>query len=188
MFTLVALGGNLPNGLTPPLQTILAAISDIQNIGFAVKNCSNFYQTPAFPAGSGPDYVNCAVQLEAHADITPQQVLGHLAAVEAAHGRTRAQRWGGRTLDLDLLACDDQVLPDLAEFHAWADLNAARAATIAPQQLILPHPRLHERAFVLVPLMDIAADWVHPVLGKSVRQMHDALPQGDRASVIALKP
>jgi len=56
--------------------------------------------------------------------------------------------------------------------------------TATPAQLILPHPRLAERAFVLVPLMDVAPDWVHPVTARSVRQMHDALPQAARAEVV----
>ena len=70
--------------------------------------------------------------------------------------------------------------------RTWMNLPLAEQQQTAPGQLILPHPRLHERAFVLVPLADVAPDWVHPVLRRSVSQMLDALPQDARDEVVPL--
>jgi 2-amino-4-hydroxy-6-hydroxymethyldihydropteridine diphosphokinase len=78
------------------------------------------------------------------------------------------------------------VLPDAATYQRWRDLPMAQQRSEAPDQLILPHPRLHERAFVLVPLCDVAPDWVHPVSGLSVAEMCAALPQGESAAVVPL--
>jgi 2-amino-4-hydroxy-6-hydroxymethyldihydropteridine diphosphokinase len=106
-----------------------------------------------------------------------------LHQIEAAHGRIRSGRWAGRTLDIDLLAVGDQILPDAETHRQWRDLSPEDQALLAPDQLILPHPRLSERAFVLVPLADVAPDWRHPILGQTVTQMRDALPPADLAAV-----
>jgi 2-amino-4-hydroxy-6-hydroxymethyldihydropteridine diphosphokinase len=186
MMAFIALGANLHNQAAAPEETLKKSIYDIENAGFSIKKVSRMYRTPAFPAGAGPDYVNAALQVEVAVAVPPNAVFSPLAQIELSHGRMRAQRWGGRTLDIDLLALDDLVHPDLAQFSHWAGLDPALQTEVAPKDLILPHPRLHERAFVLVPLMDIAPDWIHPVFGRSVRQMYDALPREDLASVVAL--
>lgn len=88
-----------------------------------------------------------------------------------------------RTLDIDLVALGDSVLPDGATQDAWRRLPPEAQVRTTPDRLILPHPRLQDRAFVLVPLADVAPDWVHPRTGQTVRQMLDALPAEDRAAV-----
>jgi 2-amino-4-hydroxy-6-hydroxymethyldihydropteridine diphosphokinase len=186
MQVLIALGANLINQGLSPQQTLTQALHDIEIEGFSIVKCSRWFQTPAFPPGSGPDYVNAAAQLKIVGSPTPEQVYAPLAKIEAKHGRERVQRWGGRTLDLDLLAMEDRIAPDADTFFHWANLDSAAQRLTAPDRMIVPHPRLHERAFVLVPLLDVAPDWRHPVFGQTVRQMHDALPKIDRDSVVPL--
>ena len=183
---LVALGGNLDFNGQAVQDTIADALLSLQLPMFALHTQSRFFQTPCFPVGAGPDYINAAAVFLAGPDFRPADILAHFHQVEQRFGRARDTRWGGRTLDVDLLAVGDAVVPNAATYALWRDLPADRQAVQAPDQLILPHPRLQDRAFVLVPLMDVAPEWCHPVSGLTVRQMCAALPQADRDAVMAL--
>ena len=182
--SLIALGANMPVKGENPDDTLPRALRRLNDLGIAVAAQSRLYRTPCFPAGAGPDFVNAAAALRT--DLHPQKLLELLHQVEAEFGRERHVRWGARTLDLDLLACGDTILPDPTEQRSWMNLPPEQQRTCAPDQLILPHPRLQERAFVLVPLRDVAPDWCHPVLGRTVRQMCASLPAPDRDAVIAI--
>ncbi|MCR9108123.1 2-amino-4-hydroxy-6-hydroxymethyldihydropteridine diphosphokinase [Marivita sp. XM-24bin2] len=181
---LIALGANLPVGNTPPKETLESAIREICINNIYIEAISNFYKTPCFPAGAGPDYVNAAAHLKS--DLASKDMLAQLHEIEANHGRRRLERWGMRTLDLDLIACGDSILPDFATYEAWRTLPLEEQRQQAPADLVLPHPRLQDRAFVLVPLRDIAADWRHPVLKKTVREMCDALSPEALAEIVLL--
>ncbi len=181
----IALGSNETwQGLTSAelLNAALKSLSQLPQI--EVVRVSRLYQTASFPAGSGPDFVNATALIRSR--LPAEGLLSALHQVETDFGRRRIKRWGARCLDLDLLFCADVVLPNRAEFQRWYNLDAARQQSIAPDALILPHPRLHERAFVLGPLMEIAPEWCHPVLGLSVAQMFEALPKALRAELRAL--
>lgn len=182
--TFVALGSNLGSDGRDRAQTVAAAIGAMRSAGLTVSRVSRFFATPCFPAGSGPDYVNACIALRAAP--APADLLPMLHAIEADFGRARLQRWGSRSLDLDLLAQGDTVLPDRAEFRRWSDLPAEQQVQTTPDRLILPHPRLADRAFVLVPLADIAPDWTHPVLQRSVRAMLADLPEAQRAEPVPI--
>jgi 2-amino-4-hydroxy-6-hydroxymethyldihydropteridine diphosphokinase len=180
---LVAFGANLPFDGEPPTQTITKASKALATEGLSVLALSQLYATPCFPAGAGPDYVNAAAVLVVGPEIDATSILQRLHHVEGHFGRIREQRWGMRTLDIDLLALGDSVLPDATTQDAWRTLPPEMQRHEAPDRLILPHPRLQDRAFVLVPLADVAPDWVHPRTGLTVRQMLAALPKADRDAV-----
>lgn len=180
---LVAFGANLPFAGEAPSETLWKGVAALSEEGLAAQAVSRFFATPCFPAGAGPDYVNAAARLvpgQAH-DLA--SILAALHRVEARFGRERSQRWGMRTLDIDFLALGDSVLPDAETQDRWRLLPSEAQVRTTPDRLILPHPRLQDRAFVLVPLADVAPDWVHPRTGLSVRQMLDALPAPDRDAV-----
>ncbi|EIE49344.1 2-amino-4-hydroxy-6-hydroxymethyldihydropteridine pyrophosphokinase [Citreicella sp. 357] len=178
---LIALGANTPFGGDGPVETLRSALAGLQARGVSVRKVGRFYKTPCFPKDAGPDYVNACAAL--CSDLGPESLLEMLHSVEADHGRIRAVRWAARSLDLDLLAVGHEIVPDLPSYEKWRTLPLDAQTARAPDRLILPHPRLHERAFVLVPLMDVAPDWRHPVIGLTVRQMHNALPAEARGEV-----
>lgn len=179
----IGLGGNLPFRGDPTATSLVRAIKNLASDDVVIRSVSRFFRTPCFPAGAGPDYVNAAIMVRTTLD--PVSLMHRLHAVEAAFDRERAQRWGRRTMDLDLLAHGQMVLPDAETQKRWMDLPAGDQVGTTPDRLIVPHPRLQDRAFVLVPMADVVPDWVHPVLGKSVRGMCEAL---DPAEIRAIRP
>jgi len=181
---IVAIGSNVTSTYGGPRQTVQAAVDELDRAPFKLLKVSRFYQTPCFPKGAGPDFVNAAATLAYQGE--PDAVLRHLHEIEARFGRERVSRWGARTLDLDLLAVGSRVSPDEIVLKTWMELSPRRQLEEAPDQLILPHPRLHERGFVLVPMADVAPDWVHPILGRSVQQMLDGLPDAQKAEIQAI--
>ena len=115
---------------------------------------SPIYETvPAGPIVGQPPFLNAVFEMELAEDLGPRSLLDELLALERAAGRERKMPQGPRTLDLDLLFYGDQILE--------------------AEGLVLPHPRLHQRAFVLVPLVDLNPDLHHPVMGRTVRELLD---------------
>lgn len=145
----IALGSNLGDSHAI-LENAVRTIA--QTPGICLKVCSCWYQTA--PIGPPqPYYLNGCILL--NVQLTPQELLATLLKIEAQFGRTRQNRWGPRTLDLDLLLFDNLVLDT--------------------PTLQLPHPRMAERAFVLVPLAEIAPNWIEPVSGKAIRELVQAV-------------
>ncbi len=152
----VALGSNLGDR-DAHLLTAVAALEDTDGIG--VVECSPIYETEPIGPGRQSAYLNAVVCLETR--LAARELLTVLQAIEARAGRTRtreAPRWTARTLDLDLLFLGGQVIHE--------------------PDLVVPHPRIAERSFVLVPLCDIAPDLVHPVVRRTLRELLGALPEG----------
>ncbi len=178
---LIAMGSNQKSGFGDARATIDAACSLLVEQGLVIRAKSEIYRTPAFPLGSGPDFANGAIR--ADFDGSASALLQMCLAVEAQIGRIRNERWGPRSIDLDLLALGEQVIPSEEVVQTWMTLPLELQSQTAPKEIILPHPRMQDRAFVLVPLLDVAPDWRHPVLGQTVRQMHDALPKYMREDI-----
>lgn len=159
---LIGLGANLPHAGRPPRQTLVAALDRLAALGAPAIAMSRWYRTPPVPASNQPDFVNGVAVVQTTLD--PFALLALLHRVEAAFGRRRGVRFAARSLDLDLLAFGDRVID-------------------RPGGLQLPHPRLHERAFVLIPLVEVAPGWRHPLLGRTARDLLAALPPAALAGV-----
>jgi len=180
----IALGSNMASRFGPPDATVLQAISRISASLGTITGKSQLYLTPCFPVGAGPDFVNAMILV--CTTVSPDKVLERLHKIEADFGRERVLRWGQRTLDLDLLCMETAVLPDAATQTTWRHLAPEEQAKRAPDRLILPHPRIQDRAFVLVPWAEIAPDWRHPVLNETVAEMLAQLPQADIDAVVPI--
>lgn len=178
---LVSFGSNLTYEGIPSEQLVVQALESLEGWGVEILAVSQLYRSPAFPAGSGPEFVNGAAMLGT--DVTPRHLLALLQRAETQFGRLRAERWGPRTLDLDLILFENFILPDEETVQAWIDLPLQKQKADLPGELLLPHPRVQDRAFVLVPLMDIAPDWIHPIFGCSLRSLHDALSPEEIAGI-----
>ena len=162
----------------PPVGIALGLLS---SESLQILQVSRQYRTPAFPAGSGPDYVNSAILCSTKYSCT--ELLAHLHEVERLVGRTRKKRWEPRIIDLDIIDCAGQIAPDTGIFQKWFDLPLDQQMQHAPEQMILPHPRVQDRPFVLVPMRDIVPNWVHPVTGLSLNQMLARFSAGELAEI-----
>ena len=141
--------------LGEPVRQIRQAKDALQKSpGVRLLGASSLYRTQPMGPIAQPPFVNAVFSLEC--GMSPQDLLALLLSVEEKMGRIRRERWGPRVIDLDLLFFDEAI--------------------ISEQGLEVPHPRLHERRFVLTPLVEIAPDVVHPVLKKSASDILAALP------------
>ena len=181
---LISLGSNQPREQSGPSDILVSSISALTYNNISVLKISRFYRTPCFPKDAGPDYVNAALLVRSALDAGSLLEMLHL--VEEGSDRTRPERWGKRTLDLDLLTFGSAILPNSRIYNKWRQLSLELQRQVAPDQLIVPHPRIQDRSFVLGPLMDIAPNWRHPVLDQTVEEMFLALDKGMRDELLPL--
>ncbi len=162
---LIALGANLPSQAGLPAITLSRALGSLAQRGIRVRKVSPYYETPAWPDPSDPSFVNAVAAIVT--PLGPADLMNVLHEVETEFGRSRTASNAPRTLDLDLL-----------DYEGRVDAGPP----------VLPHPRLADRAFVLVPLADVAPDWHHPQTGKSLSQLLEAIPAAERSKIVALSP
>lgn len=168
---LVALGANLSSPATgSPLDSCEKALACLGDRGLTILKRSRWYRSAPVPRSSQPNFVNGVVSVASA--LPPQEFLATLHEIETELGRTRGQLNEARVIDLDLLCHGDQVI-------GWpASPPGDEIPTVG---LVLPHPRLHGRAFVLLPLRDVAPDWRHPVSGEGLEAMIGAISTGSGA-------
>jgi 2-amino-4-hydroxy-6-hydroxymethyldihydropteridine diphosphokinase len=157
---LIGLGANLTSPVGPPERTLRAALAEIESAGVRVLACSRFFRSEPVPPSDQPLFVNAVASLAT--ELSPERFLARLHEIEAAFGRVRRERNEARTLDLDLLDYDGLIRG-------------------GDQALVLPHPRLDVRAFVLAPLADLAPEWRHPVSHRTAAELLAGLPEEARA-------
>lgn len=150
----IGLGANLPSPAGTPRQTLEAALALLQLRGVTLLRLSPWFETAPVPASDQPWYVNAVAEVETALD--PAALLAVMHEVEAELGRERRERWEARVVDLDLIDYRGMVRE-------------------APPP-VLPHPRAAERAFVLLPLAELAPDWRHPVSGRAIAELIGQLP------------
>ena len=149
----VALGSNLEFDNRSPAEILNAAVRRLAEIDVISTDISRLWQSPAWPDPAAPAYVNAVVRVETTP--APRELLAVLQQVETEFGRVRGERYASRTLDLDIVDFEGLVLDE--------------------DGLTLPHPRAYQRAFVLLPLREIAPDWVEPRTAKPLAELIDEL-------------
>lgn len=160
----IALGANLPSQHGTPKQTILKALDALRGRGVKVLAVSPIYLTAPVPISDQPWYHNAVAMVKTH--LLPKDLLKLMQDIEIDFGRIRTVKNAPRVLDLDVLDYQGKVIDE--------------------PELELPHPRLHERAFVLYPLRDVAPDWRHPVTREAIGSMIQNLPEGQEIKNDAL--
>ena len=148
----LSMGGNIGDPIHY-LQAALAALDALE--GCQILAVSSFFQTPAWGKTDQPDFVNLACQVSTQLD--PLDFLDACQKIETDLGRVRLEKWGERTLDIDIVLWGEETL----DFP----------------RLQVPHPYMQERAFVLLPLDQIAPDRIHPVLKRSIRNLLEDLAE-----------
>ena len=162
----VAIGSNLPMARGgSPLASCEKALLALEEEPVSIVARSRWYRSAPVPVSGQPDFVNGVVRIRTA--LSPCDLLATLHAVEDRLGRTRGRRNEARVIDLDLIA--------------YGRVRREPGPSGGP---VLPHPRLEERAFVLLPLSDIAADWRHPASGRALSDLVAALPPGQRCTAL----
>ena len=182
----VVLGSNLSSEFGNSAETLKKCVDEIRsNPSIESLIESNWYISSSFLDKRDPRYVNVGIRFSTK--LKPIKLLHFTSGLEYKYGRMRQERWGPRTCDIDILLCDQLILPSKLSFNKWLNLNLSDQIKLVPDELILPHPRLQERTFFLKPLIDLQPDWIHPFLKVKAKEMLDSLPPDELESIQELK-
>lgn len=171
---LVGMGANYPGPWGVPSDTLNRALRELDDKGVTLLRVSDFYETAAVGRAGQPPYVNAVALIETA--MPPDALLRRLKQIERAAGRRGGSPWGPRSLDLDILDFKGRV-------QNWQGA-APRFSRAGPRPLVLPHPWIEKRPFVLRPLLDVAPHWRHPVTKESVSALWRRVAQGWEGQVL----
>ena len=155
---LIAFGANLNSHVGSRIVTIKCAVNDLKSRGIYFIKSSRFYETEPVPPSNYPNYINSVSIIETQ--LNPYELLDTLHDIEGIYGRERSFRNSPRTLDIDLLSFNNSIIKN--------------------RKIEIPHPRLHERGFIMIPLQEVAKDWKHPILNVSIRDLINNLEMDNK--------
>jgi len=158
----IAIGSNLGSNFGNSREIVKAAVKTLDLSGqIEILQVSRWYRTKAITISlPQPDYINGCATL--NTSLSPQNLLAAMLEIEVQFGRVRRAKWDARTLDLDLLLYESQILNT--------------------DDLVIPHPRMCDRAFVMLPLAEIAPDWIHPLRGDRIARLAEYSLAADLSS------
>lgn len=159
----IGIGSNLSDPVGQ-CQTALEHLKQLPDTDYIA--CSSFYKTspleaPGLKTNEMPQFINAVCRL--NTGLSPQSLIDHLQRIEKEMGRVRREKWGSRVIDLDLLFYGESIFKT--------------------DSITVPHPELHNRSFTLLPLVEIAKDWTHPALRKTVAELWESLDAATRSSI-----
>lgn len=158
---IIALGANLPSQHGSPMQTLKAAVEAIEKAGVKISRASHIWKTAPVPFDPDvPWYYNAVIVVET--TLSARDLLTLMLDIEQVFGRLRTVRNAPRVLDLDLITYDDQIIQE-------------------GPYIMVPHPRMHNRAFVLMPMVEIVGEWYHPQTGDELTDLIYSIPADQRA-------
>lgn len=158
---LIGLGANLPSEkYGTPIETLNACLARFAEHDLTLIKASRWFKSAPVPMSDQPWYINGVAQIET--SLGPREVLEQLLDLENEFGRVRSEANAPRVLDLDLIAYNDEVIED--------------SGKIEDKPFCVPHPRMHERSFVLLPIHDLDQSWTHPKLKLKLSQLIKTLP------------
>ena len=158
----ISLGSNLGDRL----QLLRKAVCSLESRGFEILALSDVFETPPWGVKDQPRFLNACILTKT--DLSPEDVLAEVKAIEENLGRTRTGRWGPRLIDLDIIFYDN--------------------LTLKTPDLTIPHQEMAGRAFVLLPLAQVAPYWRHPATGHTAEEMARALPAEETEGLLQISP
>jgi 2-amino-4-hydroxy-6-hydroxymethyldihydropteridine diphosphokinase len=165
---IVGIGGNNVKLQTEARAAFHAALSAMAAHGIVILRTSSLYRTRALGGGWQPDYWNAVAEIEPRQ--SPRALLRTLKSIERDAGRRPVRRWGPRPLDIDIIDVDRMLV-------------GSSSPRVLAGGLVLPHPEMHRRAFVIIPLLEIAPHWRHPRLNVGARRLLQRLTPHHRSGV-----